>query len=128
MTNNEQSNLNVWYGWSVVNKVRKKPALSVIFDNGGGDTDRAQKSIKRFQNTFFVRKQTISEALDGKLQNRVFTEYSSFVFEKPFNGNLEKLLENNYNADINNVNEDQLIKIKKALRDGYTKICKGARV
>ena len=44
-SNNELSNLNVWYGWSVINKIRKKPSLSVIFDNGGGNTERGIKFL-----------------------------------------------------------------------------------
>ena len=124
MTNSGLSNLNVWYGWAVVNKIRKKPALSVIFHNDEVVSERTLKSLKRFQTTFFVRKQTTEEALDAKNQNKIFTEYSSFVFEKPFNGNIEKLLENNYKADHNNVSEQQLIEIKNALRDGFKHVYK----
>jgi len=124
MTNSGLSNLNVWYGWAVVNKIRKKPALSVIFHNDEVVSERTLKSLKRFQTTFFVRKQTTEEALDAKNQNKIFTEYSSFVFEKPFNGNIEKLLENNYKADLNNVSEQQLIEIKNALRDGFKHVYK----
>ena len=125
--NNELSDLNVWYGWSVVNKIRKKPALSVIFDNGGGNSERGLKSLKRFQTTFYVRKQTISESLDAKQQNKIFTEYSTYIFEKPFNGNIEKVLENNLKADINNVGEAELHEIKKALETGFRKFYKEIR-
>ena len=126
-TNNVLSDLNVWYGWSVVNKIRKKPALSVIFYNDGITSERALKSLKRFQTTSYVRKQTTAEALDAKNQNKIFTEYSTFVFEKPFSGNIEKILENNYNADINNVSQQQLIEIKDALQEGFKQVYKEFR-
>ena len=122
--NNNLSKLKVWYGFAVLGSVRKKPSLSVIFDNGGGDSDRGQKTIKRLQKTFFTRYQTISEAEDGKHQNRILTEYSCFIYDKPFYGDIEKVLDNNYQADINNVDKDTLEQIREALREGYKHIYK----
>jgi hypothetical protein len=113
------SNLNVWYGWSIVNKIRKKPSLSVIFDNGGGNSERGLKSLSRFQKTFYTRKQTIEEAEDAKYQNKIFTEYNTFIFEKPFNGDIDKILDNNYKADVNNVSHEVLLEIQLALKEGY---------
>lgn len=120
----ELSNLNVWYGWSVINKIRKKPSLSVIFDNGGGNTERGIKSLQRFQKTFYTRKQTIDEAEDAKYQDKIFTEYSTFIFEKPFYGDIDKVLEHNFQADIKNVDINVLNEIKESLRKGYYQIYK----
>lgn len=118
-SNNAPSGLNVYYGWCILNKIRRKPALTVIFENEKNYTGRAQNLIKRSQNTCYVRKQTISEAEDGKGQNRVLTEFSLFINQKPFNGDIEKVLEVNYQKDINNVSEAVLNEIKEALRKGY---------
>ena len=115
----ELSDLNVWYGWSIVNKIRKKPSLSVIFDNGGGNSERGIKSLSRFQKTFYTRKQTVYEAEDAKNQNKIFTEYTTFIHEKPFYGDIDKVLDNNYKADINNVSHEVLIEIQLALKEGY---------
>lgn len=115
----ELSHLKVHYGWSVLNKVRRKPALSVIFENTEDWTGRNLKSINRLQTTCFVRNQTVQEAEDGRQQNRSLTEYSLFLYEKPFNGNLEIVLSSNYQADINNVSEDVLEQIKSALHNGF---------
>ena len=123
----ELSNLNVWYGWSVINKIRKKPSLSVIFDNGGGNTERGIKSLQRFQKTFYTRKQTIDEAEDAKYQNKIFTEYNTFIFEKPFYGDIDKVLDNNYKADINNVSHEVLLEIQLALKKGYEQFYKQIR-
>lgn len=115
----ELSNLNVYYGWSKLNKIRKKIALSVVFDNGGGTTDRGMNTLKRLQNTCYIRKQTLEEAKDGKHHNRIFLEYSLFLNDKHFSGDLEKLLDCNYQKDINNVPADELERIKIALRNGF---------
>lgn len=66
--------LRVFYGWTRINKTRKKEALSVIFENGRQNEDRTQLFIKRMQNTVYVRIQTDDEAKDGTLSNRMFTE------------------------------------------------------
>ena len=125
--NTKLSNLNVWYGWSVINKIRKKPSLSVIFDNGGGNTERGIKSLQLFQKTFYTRKQTIEEAEDAKYNNKIFTEYNTFILEKPFYGDIDKVLDNNYKADINNVSEEVLQEIKLALKKGYEQFYKPIR-
>lgn len=117
--NNQLSNLNVYYGWSILNKIRRKVALSVIFENEQTFSDRKNVTIRRLQKTCYVRKQTVAEAEDGKKQNRILTEYSFFLQQKPFNGDLNKLLDTNYQADINNVPEAILIEIKEALRKGF---------
>ena len=73
------------------------------------------------QDTCYVRKQTVGEAADGGYKNRIFTEYSLFIDEKPFNGDLESVLQCNYESDQNNVSPDELELIRKALRDGFKK-------
>ena len=123
----ELSNLNVWYGWSIINKIRKKPSLSVIFDNGGGNSERGLKSLSRFQKTFYTRKQIINEAEDAQFSNKVFTEYNTFIHKKPFNGDVDKVLDNNYNADINNVSHEILLEIQLALKEGYKQFYKQIR-
>lgn len=113
------SKLNVYYGWSVVNRIRVKPALSVIFENEEGVSERKMNTIKRLQKTCYVRRQTIEEAEDGKKQNRILTEFSMFLMQKPIYGNVEALLDANYKADINNVSERELDEIRKALKKGF---------
>ncbi len=113
------SKLNVYYGWSVVNRIRVKPALSVIFENEEGVSERKMNTIKRLQKTCYVRRQTIEEAEDGKKQNRILTEFSMFLMQKPIYGNVEALLDANYKADINNVSDRELEEIRKALKKGF---------
>lgn len=118
----ELSDLKVFYGWSRLNKIRKKRAISVIFENAReARGDRGERLLKKSQNTYYVRKQTVGEAADGGYKNRIFTEYSLFIDEKPFNGDLESILQCNYESDQNNVSPDELELIRKALRDGFKK-------
>ena len=121
--NNELSNLKVYYGWSKVNKIRKKVAISVVFENERNIKfdERAQRTLRRLQDTVYERKQTIAEAEDGKKQNRIFTEYSLFLKDKPFFEDLDKLLDANRQADQYNVPEIELNKIEDALRKGFKK-------
>ena len=83
--------LKVYYGWSRIGNVRKKRALSVMFENDaqGCRSDRGQRCLRTIQDTIFERYQTNEEEKEGKLQNRIFTEYCMFLDEKPINGSLE---------------------------------------
>lgn len=116
---NELSNLNVYYGWSKLNKTRKKRAISVIFENCQGARNRGAWLLKRMQHTFYVRKQTKGEASDGPYSTRIFTEYSLFIDLKPFHGDLEECLKCNFEADQNNVPEEEREKIRTELRKGF---------
>ena len=39
------SNLRVWYGWAKLNKIRKREAISVIFENGKQSSERTDGFI-----------------------------------------------------------------------------------
>lgn len=119
--------LRVFYGWTRINKTRKKEALSVIFENGRQNEDRTQLFIKRMQNTVYTRIQTAEEAKDAAFSNRMFTEYNIPVGEKPFYGNVEALLRDNYHADENNVSKAERERIREALRKAYQADHPGAR-
>lgn len=116
--------LKVYYGWARIGNVRKKRALSVMFENDmqGCRSDRGQRCLRTMQDTVIERYQTDEEAKEGKQQNRIFTEYSLFLDEKPMNGSLERCLLVNSEADRNNVSEA----LKKAFlltNPGYKEPC-----
>ena len=113
--------LKVYYGWSRIGNVRKKRALSVMFENDaqGCRSDRGQRCLKTIQETVFERYQTNEEEKEGKLQNRIFTEYCMFLDEKPINGSLEKCLLINSEADKNHVSKTMREKISEALRMAF---------
>lgn len=113
--------LKVYYGWSRIGNVRKKRALSVMFENDaqGCRSDRGQRCLRTIQDTVIERYQTDEEMADGKSQNRIFTEYSLFIDEKPINGSLERCLLINREADKNNVSKAIRDKISDALREAF---------
>lgn len=113
--------LKVYYGWSRIGNVRKKRALSVMFENDaqGCRSDRGQRCLRTIQDTVIERYQTDEEMADEKRQNRIFTEYSLFLDEKPINGSLERCLLINSEADKNNVSKAMSEKISEALRKAF---------
>lgn len=113
--------LKVYYGWARIGNVRKKRALSVMFENEmlGCRSDRGQRCLRTLQDTVFERYQTDEEEKEGKRQNRIFTEYSLFIDEKPINGSLERCLLINREADKNNVSKAMSERISEALRKSF---------
>lgn len=113
--------LKVYYGWAKTGNVRKKRALSVVFENEmqGCRSDRGQRCLKTIQDTVIERYQTNEEMADGKSQNRIFTEYSLFLDEKHINGSLERCLQINSDADKNHVSKAVREKIVEALRKAF---------
>lgn len=113
--------LKVYYGWAKIGNVRKKRALSVMFENEmlGCRSERGQRYLRTIQDTVFERYQTDEEMTDGKSQNRIFTEYILFLDEKPINGSLKKCLLINREADKNNVSKAMSERIFEALRKAF---------
>lgn len=113
--------LKVYYGWSRVGNVRKKRALSVMFENEmqGCRSDRGQRCLRTIQDTVIERYQTDEEEKEGKQQNRIFTEYSLFLDEKPMNGSLERCLLINSESDKNNVSKAMRDRISESLRRAF---------
>ena len=113
--------LKVYYGWAKIGNVRKKRALSVMFENDiqGCRSDRGQSCLRTIQDTVIERYQTEEEEKDGRKQNRIFTEYSLLLDEKPINGSLDKCLLINNEADRNHVSKAIRDKISEALRKAF---------
>lgn len=113
--------LKVYYGWARIGNVRKKRALSVMFENEmlGCRSERGQRCLRTIQDTAFERYQTDEEMDDGKRQNRIFTEYSLFLDERPINGSLERCLLINSESDKNHVSKAVREKIAEALRRAF---------
>lgn len=113
--------LKVYYGWAKIGNVRKKRSLSVMFENDiqGCRSDRGQRCLRTIQDTIIERYQTKEEENEGRKQNRIFTEYSLFLDEKPINGSLEKCLMINNEADRNHVSKAIRDKISEALRKAF---------
>ena len=111
----------MYYGWARIGNVRKKRALSVVFENDrmGCRSDRGQRCLRTIQDTVIERYQTNEEEKEGKQQNRIFTEYSLFLDENPINGSLNKILQMNSDADKKHVSKEMRDKIAEALRKAF---------
>ena len=113
------SNLRVWYGWAKLNKIRKREAISVIFENGKQSSERTDGFIRKMQNTVYVRYQTDEEAKDAEGKSRMFTEYNIFMDDKAIRNSLDFALWENSEADANNVSANERAVIEAKLRAAY---------
>ena len=111
--------LRVFYGWCRVNKIRKKEAISVVFENASQSEEKTMKFIKKIMDVVYVRDQTDNEKIGSEKAIRIFTEYSVFLNEKRFQGSLELALKYNYEADKNNVSQEECELIREKLREHY---------
>ena len=110
--------LRVFYGWAKINKIRKKEAISVIFENDGG-FEKNEKKVKLYQNTVYTRFQTKKEMEDAEMSNRTFSEYSIFLDDKQIKGSLKKALEVNFLADKKNVAKEVREEISRLLEKDF---------
>jgi hypothetical protein len=110
--------LRVFYGWAKINKIRKKEAISVIFENDGG-FEKNEKKVKLYQNTVYTRFQTKKEMEDAEMSNRTFSEYSIFLDDKQIKGSLKKALEVNFLADKKNVAKEVREEIRRLLEKDF---------
>lgn len=115
----QNKNLRVFYGWSKINKIRKKEAISVIFENDRMSEEKTLRAVGKYQETVYIRQQTDGEKSDAEHSNRMFTEYSVFVDDKRIKGSLETALQINKNADRNNVSKKILDEIAAKLREAF---------
>ena len=116
-----ESGLRVYYGWAKTGKVRKREAISVIYENqpGAGEHHRIGKTLRKLQHTVFYRLQTDKEAEDAKGSIRVFTEYSIFLDDKKIGNSLAAAIHANYEADKNNVSKEIRDEIAGCLRKWF---------
>lgn len=97
----------------------KKPELAIIFENGINNPERNLRAVNKWMHIVYERRQTPDEMKDAELNNRMFTKYSYFIDEKPFFGNIKKVLEINFEADKNHVSKAERLRIKDALLPVY---------
>lgn len=111
--------LRVFYGWAKLGKVRKKEAISVIFENERQREERTLRAIAKYQHTVYVREQTAQEMQGAEGIIRVFTEYSIYLSDRHINGSLTMALKANSEADKNHISLKKRNEIEAALRSHY---------
>lgn len=114
--------MDVFYGYSKLTvRVILKKELAVYFENSDCNPIKNEEFVKRRMTIIYTRRQTKEEEKDFDLGNRTFTKYSYYIDDKPYYGDIEKVLKVNYQADSNHVSEEERIIIMDKLRDGYYK-------
>lgn len=114
--------LKVYYGWRKLSKTIKRESLTVIFLNdmtgpriGKDDND----GVTRFINIAHCRWQTKDEMKDAESSNRIYSVYEIYMDDKNIQGSLQMALQCNYNADKNNVCDEERQLIRDKLREAY---------
>lgn len=111
--------LKVYYGIGKLNKVQKKAEIAVFYENGNNNPEKNLRMLERWIKIVYVRNQTDEEMEDAAFQDRMFIKYNYFIDEKPWNGNLEKALLHNFNAERNHVSQKTREEIRNKLRDNF---------
>lgn len=114
--------LKVYYGWSKINKIQKREAIAIAFENeelAGDENRRSGKSLRKVMEICYERKQDEEEMLDAPYHNRVFTMYNVFLDDKKIGGSLSKALHENSKKDRNHVGKEERKKIQDALQTSF---------
>jgi len=114
--------LKVYYGWAKLNKIQKKEALVVAFENeghAGSETSRSGKTLRKTMSICHERYQTEKEMKDAQDAIRCFTVYNIFMNDKAIKGSLQAALQVNFEADKNHVSEDERNIIRKKLENTF---------
>ncbi len=114
--------LKVYYGFSKINKIQKREAIQVTFENeqgAGSEGSRSGKTLRKIMNIVTERYQTEQEAADAVHCNKMFTSYYVFLDDKKIRGSLKKALQANSIADENNISEAERKRIKERLETAY---------
>lgn len=114
--------LKVYYGFSKINKIQKREAIQITFENeqgAGSDTSRSGRQLRKQMEIVTERWQTEQEASDASMYNRVFTTYYIFLDDKKIGGSLKRALTVNYEADRNHVSERERKDIMERLERTY---------
>ncbi len=119
---NKKPCLKVYYGWSKINKIQKREAIAVVFENeqgAGWENSRSGKMLRKQLDICYERHQTELEMSDAPFHNRVFTTFYIFLDDKRIVGSLHKALSANMEADRNHVSDNERRKISQALEQAF---------
>ena len=113
--------MRVWYGYSKLTKkmVRKKE-LAIYYENtSNGNSLKREEWINKRMHVIHKRNQTLEEMEGSEHQSREFTKYGYFIEDRKFNGDIDKVLFVNSEADKNHVSVEERNIIKNKLKEAY---------
>lgn len=112
--------LQVYYGFAKLTpKIMRKHELVIIYENANHNPMKNLEWIFRKTHLVYIRQQTKEEMSDANNGNRTFTKYGYFIDEKPWNSNIDLVLEHNYLSDSRQVAERERQLIRVMLREKY---------
>lgn len=108
--------LRVWYGLrKLTAKAIRKPSIIVMFENS--QYWKNEGYVKRAMEIIHVRHQSDDEKKDAEGCSRVLSAYELFFMDdKRYKKSPELAIQANFNADSNNVSEEERILIAEKLR------------
>ncbi len=110
--------LKVWYGVDRLNKVMKKPSVSIVFENSIHlHEEILEKKVRQRMDVAYMRYQTDEESLGAEDATRIFQTWTMEIYGKAYKGDIEYLLNQNSLADENNVSLEEREVIKQKLRE-----------
>lgn len=110
--------LRVFYGFAkLTKKIVRKKELVIYYENCACGSN--EKFINQKIQIVFQRTQTLEEMTDFDKANRSFTKYGYFIDDKRWNGDIERILEDNFIAEENHVSKKDRSIIREKLREEY---------
>jgi len=114
------SKLKVYYGFTKLTpKIMKNREVAIFYSNGNWWNSEAW--VKQRIEVIYERFQTDAEATDAEYKNRIFSKAGYLVDKRPYNGDLNKVLQANFDAEKGIIPDIELEKIRKVLNDNYYK-------
>ncbi len=116
------ANLKVYYGIRKVGGMIKKPSICIWYENANNNVDKNNRFISRAMHLCYTRDQTELEAVDAKVQNRMFSCYEMYFDKKPYKGDWKLALEHNSLKDQFNISLEIRNEIKASLENQLNKL------
>ncbi|MBV5348862.1 hypothetical protein JZU61_04300 [bacterium] len=111
--------LKVYYGYAYLNNTIKHKALRVLFENERHNPVKNDAFARKALKIVHERYQTDGEAKDAQGCHRTYTCYEKFIDKAPFKGDIDKVLQFNFEADSNNVSLEEREEIRQKMRKAY---------
>lgn len=107
-----------YYGFAkLTKKIVLKKELAVYYENTMSFSNA--KFVEQKIHIVHERWQTWDEMTDFDIGNRSFTKYGYFIDDKPWNSDIERILEDNFTAEENHVSKKERLEIRNKLRKEY---------
>jgi hypothetical protein len=110
----------VFYGFAnLTKKVVRKRSIVIQYANTKNYNERQRRYIEQKMHIVHTRYQTQEEVEDAQFSDRSWTKYEYFVDSSKWQGDLDAILKNNYDAEENHVCQEERQEIKEKLKSKF---------